>query len=120
MANEYDHHHSHQGSMPVEEAIEAAGNWRAYLDASNSGFDLKSFWISMEHIKNILEHNPDADGIRTYLGLEDPADPASFKFVIVPTKHGIDVVERHNGKSNVAPPPIYCPPICPTGGVLNG
>ena len=112
--------HNPHASMPVKEAIEATANWRAYLTASNNPFDLKSFWISIDKIKDLLERNPDADGIRIYLGLENAADPTSFKFVTVSTKDGADVVKLPNGESDVTPPPIYCPPFCPTGGVLNG
>lgn len=111
---------NNQNPGSVEEAIEATTNWRTYLSSSNSEFDLKSFWISIDHIKKLLEHNPDADGVRTYLGLEDPADPTSFKFVTLTTREGIDVVERPDGKSNVIVKHLYCPPVCPTGGVLNG
>jgi len=110
----------HPGSMPVAEAIEATKNWRTYLASSNNEFDLRSFWISIDKIKTLLKHNPDADGIRIYLGLENAEDPTSFKFVTVSTQNQVDVVELSNGESDIAPPPIYCPPFCPTGGVLNG
>jgi len=115
-----EHEHHHPGSPSVEEAIEATKNWRTYLAESNSEFDLKSFWISIDKIKSLLEHNPDADGIRTYLGLENAADPTSFKFVTVTTKNEVDVVELPDGKPDVIVKHLYCPPVCPTGGVLNG
>lgn len=116
MANE----HHHPGSSSVAEAAEATANWRTYLAASNSEFNLQSFWISIDKIKKMLEHNPDADGIRMYMGLNDAANPTSFKIVTVTTKHKQDVVELPDGESIIDPPPIYCPPICPTGGALNG
>lgn len=119
MATE-NHHHPHPGSMPVEEAIEATANWRSYLSSSNSEFNLQSFWISIDKIKSLLEHHPDADGIRVYLGLENAANPTSFKIVTVPTQNRVDVIELSNGESIVLPPPIYCPPVCPTGCILNG
>ena len=116
MANEHHHH----GSSSVAEAAKATANWRAYLEASNNEFNLQSFWISIDKIKSLLEHNPDADGVRVYMGLNDAADPTSFKIVTVTTKHKQDVVEGRHGELIMDPPPIYCPPICPMGGVLNG
>lgn len=119
MATE-NNHPPHPGSISVELAAEFTSNWRTYLAASNNEFDLKSFWISIEHIKSLLAHNPDADGMRVYLGLSDPENPTSFKFVTVTTKHQEDVIELPDGAPNLIPPPVYCPPVCPTGGVLNG
>src|ERR1700749_3842867 len=112
--------HDHPSPPSVEEAIKATTNWRDYLESSNGAFDLKSFWISIDHIQKLLEHNPDADGIRTYLGFKDASDPTSFQFVTLSTKKGVDVIERPDGKSDVILKHLYCPPICPTGGVLNG
>lgn len=109
------------GSTPIKDAIEATTNWRTYLSASKSEFDLKSFWMSIDTIKSLLEQTPDADGIRIYLGLENAEDPTSFKFVTVSTKDQKDVFELPDGKPcSPPPPPIYCPPYCPTGSPLNG
>ncbi len=119
MANEH-HHHQHPGLISVSEAVKVTANWREYLSSSNNEFNLRSFWIDIDKIKSLLERNPHADGLRVYLGLKDAADPTSFKFVTVPTHHKEDVVELPNGEPNMDPPPIYCPPICPMGGVLNG
>jgi hypothetical protein len=110
----------HPGSIPVELAVEYTTNWRTYLSSSNEAFDLQSIWVSIDKIKSLLEHNAGADGLRVYMGLEDPADATSIKIVMVPTKNEQDVVELEDGRPNVIDQLIYCPPICPVGSPLNG
>jgi hypothetical protein len=119
MANEH-HNHPHPGSISVQEAIDATTNWRTYLSSSNGEFQLRSFWGSIDKIKSVLEKNPNADGLRFYLGLKDASDPTSVKIVLVPTENEQDVLELGDGRANTVDGFGPCPPVCVGGGSLNG
>jgi hypothetical protein len=120
MANEHEHQ-PHPGSIPVDLAVEYTTNWRTYLSSSNGDFNMRSFWVNIESIKSILQHNPDADGLRFYMGLSNPADPTSLKIALVSTLNGEDVLVLENGQSNVIDELPPCPPACVGGGgLLNG
>jgi len=112
MATE-NHNNPHPGSIPVDLAVEFTTNWRTYLSSANSDFVLQSFWVNIESIKSLLHHNPNADGLRFYMGLENPADPTSVKIVCIPTENNNDILDPVD---QLTP----CPPYCPTGGPLNG
>jgi hypothetical protein len=122
--SEYDETHGPAGTIPVEVAIELTANWRKYLTTSNPAFATQSFLLPMVDFQNIVKYNPDAEGVRVYLGLEDATDPTSAKLVLVPVSKGADVVhlKRGNGDpdgSNVFDLSKACPPICPVASVLN-
>jgi hypothetical protein len=110
----------HPGSIPVDLAVEFTTNWRTYLSSANGDFALQSFWVNIESIKSLLQHNPNADGLRFYMGLDNPADPTSVKIVLVSTEDEKDVLVLESGKSNAIDNLTPCPPMCPTGSLLNG
>jgi hypothetical protein len=114
-----------EGTIPVDQAIQLAANWRTYLAASGQAFVAQSFLIPIIDFQNILEHNPDAQGVRAYIGLADPTDPLSAQLLFVPVSGGQDVVylTRHHGngatttlQSNVYDLTTVCPPMCPVPG----
>jgi hypothetical protein len=114
-----------EGTIPVGTAIELTANWRTYLATSNQAFVAQSFFIPIIDFKNILLHNPDAEGVRAYIGLSDAADPTTAQLLLVPVSHGHDVVYLPNygnggeDGSNVFDQTTPCPPICPLPSVLN-
>jgi len=113
-----------EGTIPVEHAIELTANWRKYLATSEPDFVAQSFFVPIIDFVNILKHNPDAEGVRVYLGLEEANDPMSAKLVLVPVSRGHDVVHLDHGNggelsSNVWDLTKVCPPICPVASVLN-
>ncbi|RYY37191.1 MAG: hypothetical protein EOP46_03630 [Sphingobacteriaceae bacterium] len=109
------------GSIPVDQAAQWTANWRDYLTASNQAFNITSFLIPIESIKNLLLYNENAEGIRVYLALEIAADPATAKLVLVPVVDNSDVVAQpaDNSKSNVYDYTDSCPPKCPPKSPLN-
>jgi hypothetical protein len=117
------------GTIPVKDAIELAANWRNYLETSGQAFAAHAFLIPIISFKNILLHNPLAEGVRAYIGLTDPTDPTSAKLVLVPVINGNDVpylaqdgLRDGSGgvSSNVFDFSNLCPPDCSIGSPLNG
>lgn len=110
-----------EGTIPVNEAIDWAQNWRTYIATSGQVFNVESFEIPIIDFKNILLHNPDAESVRAYIGLEDATDPTTAKLMLVPVVDGHDVVvipTTGNGgvgdgdQSNVYDVTKPCPPTC--------
>lgn len=115
------------GKITVAEAVELTSNWRTYLENNDLELQTRSFLISINSITNLLAENPDAEGVRMYLGLKDAEDPNSGKVVLVAVVNGDDViyVPGSNGDpdsvddSNVYDRTSTCPPDCPPGNALN-
>jgi hypothetical protein len=113
--------------ITVTEAVRLTTNWRTYLAESECDFQTKAFLIPIESITNLLATNPDAEGVRAYLGLNDAQDAMSGKLVLVPVVDGEDVIflPGSNGDpdeeddSNVYDRVITCPPNCPPDNELN-
>jgi hypothetical protein len=116
-----------EGTIPVNEAITLTANWRTFLANSNQEFITRAFLIPIINFKNILLHNPDAEGVRAYIGLEDATDATTAKLVLVPVTNGEDVPilyrDGNGGPGSEEQVNIFdltrqCPPYCPTG-ILN-
>jgi hypothetical protein len=114
---------SPEGTIPVDQAIQLTANWRTYLATSGQAFVGQSFLIPISNFQNILQYNPDADGVRAYIGLPDPADPTTAQLLLVAVKNGQDVVylpgddgEANSDGSNVYDFSKICPPYCPAAG----
>jgi len=113
--------------ITVTEAVRLTTNWRTYLADSECDFQTKAFLIPIASIKNLLATNPDAQGVRAYLGLNDADDAMSGKLVLVPVVDGEDVIflPGSNGDpdeeddSNVYDRVSTCPPVCPSANELN-
>lgn len=113
--------------ITVTEAVRLTTNWRTYLDESECDFQAKAFLIPIASIKNLLDTNPDAEGVRAYLGLNDPDDAMSGKLVLVPVVDGEDVIFLPDGNgdpdeeddSNVYDRSQQCPPYCAPSNELN-
>jgi len=114
------------GSIPLNNAIDLTANWRKYLASSKQTFATHSFLIPFVSFTNIVLYNQGAEGVRAYIGLEDPTDPTTAKLVLVPVVNGQDVPILHNLtgdedsiQSNVFDLSSSCPPLCPVGSPLN-
>ncbi|QJD94755.1 hypothetical protein HH214_02125 [Mucilaginibacter robiniae] len=115
------------GKISVSTAATLTANWRSYLATSGQDFQTKAFLIPINSIKNLLANNPDAEGVRVYLGLEDASDADSGKLVIVPTIGDNDIIFMSDSSnnpdseddSNVYDRTDSCPPLCPVNNVLN-
>ncbi len=113
--------------ITVTEAVRLTTNWRTYLDESECDFQTKGFLIPIASIKNLLDTNPDAEGVRAYIGLNDADDAMSGKLVLVPVVDGEDVIFLPDGNgdpdeeddSNVYDRIYPCPPYCSTPNELN-
>jgi len=116
-----------EGTIPVNQAVQLAANWRVYLATSGQAFVAQSFLIPIINFQNILQYNPDADSVRAYIGLEDPTDPTTAQLLLVPVSGGQDIVSlpqgNGDGDGGVGSPPsnIYdytsvCPPTCAAPG----
>jgi hypothetical protein len=114
------------GTVPVNDAITWAANWRTYLAASGQAFNVQLFDIPIIDFKNILQYNPDAESVRAYIGLESATDPATAKLLLVPVVDGNDVLhidtESNGGLQSGNSSNIYdltnaCPPTCGTTDV---
>ncbi len=115
-----------EGTIPVNQAVQLAANWRVYLATSGQAFVAQSFLIPIVNFQNILQYNPDADSVRAYIGLEDPTDPTTAQLLLVPVSGGQDIVslpQGNGGGGGVGNPPsnIYdyttvCPPTCAAPG----
>ncbi|GAA4339809.1 hypothetical protein GCM10023149_50770 [Mucilaginibacter gynuensis] len=116
-----------EGTIPVPDAEQWAKNWRTFLETSKQPFQTRSFLLPIYDFQNIIKFNPTADGVRAYIGLEDPADPTSAKLMLVPTVDGKDVpfIEGNGkdvaegGQSNVYDLSGACPPNCGPGPSLG-
>jgi len=112
------------GTIPVDEAIQLALNWRTYLDSSEQGFVAESFLIPIIDFQNILAYNPEADGVRAYIGLSDPNDPTTAQLMFVPVSGDQDIIYLPIGTigygsgdaSNIYDFTKVCPPFCPPPG----
>jgi len=113
-----------EGSIPVNDAVTLTANWRTFLANANQEFATRAFLIPIITFKNILLHNPDADGVRAYIGLEDPNDATTAKLVLVPVVNGEDIPILYKDgsggpgtelQSNIFDFSKACPPVCPTG-----
>ena len=109
------------GTVPVNDAITWAANWRTYLAASGQAFNVQLFDIPIVDFSNILLHNPDAESVRAYIGLDSATNPATAKLLLVPVVDGQDVLHidtLSNGGlpggsiSNVYDLTAACPPNC--------
>lgn len=115
-----------EGTIPVNNAIDYAKNWRQFLSAALPAFMAHSFLLPIADFKNILKYNPDAEGVRAYIGLESPDDPMSAKLILVPVVDGQDIlvvpVPTEDGglggedQSNTYDVSVLCPPTCPPPG----
>ena len=113
--------------ITVTEAVRLTTNWRTYLFESECDFQAKAFLIPIASIKNLLATNPEAEGVRAYLGLNDADDAMSGKLVLVPVVDGEDVIflPGSNGDpdeeddSNVYDRGTPCPPMCSLPNELN-
>jgi hypothetical protein len=116
-----------EGTIPVNQAVQLAANWRVYLATSEQAFVAQSFLIPIINFQNILQYNPDADGVRAYIGLDDPTDPTTAQLLLVPVSGGQDIVSlphgnggKHGGagsvSSNVYDFTSVCPPMCAAPG----
>lgn len=113
--------------ITVTEAVRLTTNWRTYLAELECDFQTKAFLIPIESIKNLLTTNPDAEGVRAYLGLNDADDAMSGKLVLVPVVDGEDVIflpgsnvdPDEEDDSNVYDRSIVCPPYCAPANELN-
>jgi len=117
-----------EGTIPVQEAMDMTTNWRNYLASSKETFNVRSYRIPVITFQNILLNNPDAEAVRAYIGLTDPADPTTSQLIFVPIVDGKDVpyVKTNtgpglgdDGDSNVYDFTVSCPPNCdaPSGGL---
>jgi hypothetical protein len=113
---------SPEGTIPVDQAVELAANWRTYLSTSGQDFVAQSFLIPIINFQNILKYNPEASSVRAYIGLSDPTDPLSAQLLLVPVSEGQDIVYLPKGhrdgdsatlQSNVYDLTTVCPPSCP-------
>jgi hypothetical protein len=116
-------HDDPEGTIPVDQAVQLAANWRTYLATSGQDFVAKSFLIPIINFQNILLYNPDADSVRAYIGLSDPTDPLSAQLLLVPVSNGQDIISLPIGNGGVGTPQsnVYdlttvCPPTCPLPG----
>ncbi|HTH83279.1 MAG TPA: hypothetical protein VL490_10110 [Mucilaginibacter sp.] len=120
-----------EGTIPVAEATRLTANWRAYLQVSKQAFATHAFLLPIIDFKNILQYNPDAEGIRAYIGLDDANDPTSAKMILVPVVNGQDVCylpkppgaslgDDDDDTSNTYDVSTTCPPECPDKSPLNG
>lgn len=118
------------GTIPVATAKEWALNWRDYLATATTDFVTRSFDIPIIDFKNILLYNPDAESVKAYIGLKDPADPLSAQLMLVPIVDGTEVHVLPlvggpvgDSQSNVYDVTTACPPNCvsdpPPGDTLD-
>lgn len=103
-------------TIPVADAIAMAANWRTYLQAADPEFVGRSFLIPIASIKHLVDHNPDAESVRAYIGLADATDLATAKLIMVAVVNNEEVHILPGGGSNVVDLAIVCPPNCTGGG----
>jgi|GEM_PF-2631723 len=125
MSNENNLSNGAEGTIPVSDALTMTQNWRTYLAASQQGFVARSFVVPIINFTNILATNPEADGVRVYIGLEDATDPITAKLIFVPTVNNHDIPYIHpegnlggDGNTNVYDLTTVCPPNCVVGDSL--
>ncbi len=119
-----------EGTIKVPYAKTLSLNWRTYLKTSKQAFATHAFVIPIVSFQNILKYNPNAEAVRAYIGLEDPANPASVKLMLVPIIGGNDVLYLSNAANAITegegddddPSNVYdltkpCPPECGSGGL---
>ena len=118
-----------EGTIPVQYAIDLTTNWRTYIKTSGQAFATHGFLIPIIAFQNILAYNPNAEGVRAYIGLDDATDPNSGKLVLVPVVDGKDVCYLPKSitglggdgddDSNTYDITQPCPPICDCDSLLN-
>jgi hypothetical protein len=116
-----------EGTIPVDEAIEMARNWRTYLETSGQDFNVRSWLIPRVSYDNLLKNNPTMEAVRAYIGLYDPADPTSSQILLVPVVDGHDKLYQdtkdgvggNEDDSNIYDLSNPCPPNCGSGGGLE-
>jgi hypothetical protein len=104
-----------EGTIPPDQAILWAKNWRDYMAASGQVFNVRAFKIPIIDIQNIMKYNPDADCVWAYIVLKTPNDPFSATMAMVPSVNGQQVMTLEDGESNVYDNMPYCPPVCYIG-----
>lgn len=115
------------GKISVSEAAELTANWRTYVTTSGQAFTTRGFLIPITSVKDLIDQNQDADGVRVYLGLSDATDPNSGKIVLVPVVDGNDVLfipgsgedRDDEDDSNLYDRTSPCPPSCGVRNELN-
>lgn len=115
------------GKISVKEGIRLTTNWRQLLTETKQPFQVLGFLIPADSIKQLLANNPDAEGVRAYVGLDDPARPESANLVLVPVVNGDDIIfipgsnrdEGDEDDSNLYDRATPCPPICAPPNDLN-
>ncbi|MDB4926661.1 hypothetical protein [Mucilaginibacter sp.] len=114
-------------TVPVPQAMKMTDNWRTYLASSGQAFNVRSYLIPIISYQNLLLNNPDAEAVRAYIGLTDPADPTTSQLLLVPIVNGrekpyvqTDNMVQGDSGSNVYDLSAPCPPYCGTGGELDG
>lgn len=113
--------------LTVAEAIRLTTNWREYLKSSGQDFQVRGFLLPVESIRALLDTNPEAEGIRAYIGLENVNDPANANLVLVPVVGGEDIIfipgsaqrGANEDDSNVYDRSSPCPPLCGPSSDLN-
>lgn len=113
--------------IPVAEGVRLTRNWRAYLEESKQEFKTRGFLISIDALRELLATNPEAEGVRAYLGLNDAKDPVSGTLILVPVVNNEDVIYLPEGSgleddeddSNIYDRSTPCPPLCGVRNELN-
>jgi hypothetical protein len=130
MSTENNSSNDPEGTIPVGQAAQMTANWRNYIETSGQEFAINAFLIPIINLQNILKYNPDAEGVRAYLGLIDATDPSTVQLVLVPVVDGNDVpylplqngadgILQGGGGSNTYDYTKTCPPVCSKERTLN-
>jgi hypothetical protein len=104
------------GTIPLATGKAWAANWRSHLSTSEDVFQVRSFFVPIASINTLLTNNPNLEGIRTYMALEDVGDMTTAKMVMVAIVNGEEVLTLPNAKSGTVDMFTPCPPYCPIGG----
>ena len=128
MSTENTSNNDPDGTIPVDVARAWAENWRTYIAAEDPGFVIRSFFIPIIDFQNIVLYNPDAEGVRAFIGLEDETDPLTAKLMLVPVVNGEEILVKSvvggglgDPNSNIYDLTRACPPDCvnPVGDTLD-
>ncbi|MBB5395734.1 hypothetical protein [Mucilaginibacter sp. AK015] len=109
------------GTIPVSTAKEWAANWRTFISNNNPAFVTRSFLIPICDFQNIILYNPEAEAVKAFIGLTDPADAESAQLMLVPVSAGEELLTlplvgggAGDTQSNVYDVTTACPPTCVT------